>query len=146
MLGRTHLVMGLYLFLLFDRLTTVNKLILFLIMIFASLLPDIDSARAWLGNKLVAFTFGHRGFFHSVFPVIMFAIIMQFIFNNFIYTIAFSTAYLFHLLLDSFTFQGIKPFVFGPALKGFTKTGSVVDLFLFVFLICVSLLMAFKVI
>jgi len=149
MWAATHIAMGLYLFLMFERLATIeNRLVLFLIIIAGAILPDIDIATSTFGKriKIVGEVFKHRGFIHTIFALIIFSLLVHTIWHNNIYTLGFALAFLFHLILDSFTKAGIKPFWFGWKLKGFTKTGSVVDKFIFVFLVIVSVLIVFDII
>lgn len=145
----THLAMGLYLFLMLDRLFLVeNQLILACLVAIGSILPDIDIVTSSFGRKvkLVGEVFKHRGFIHTIYPILLLVALVHAIWTNWIYTVGFGVAYFFHLLLDGFTKMGIRPFWIGPKLKGFAKTGKMVDKILFVFLIVVSVLMVFNVI
>ena len=145
----THLAMGLYIFVFLERLFfEENRLVLFLLVFIGTLFPDIDIITSTLGRKfkIVGEVFKHRGFIHSIYPLILLSLLVHAIWNNYFYTIAFASAYFFHLVLDAFTKMGIKPLWIGPKIRGFTKTGSVVDKFLFVFLIVISILMLFNII
>jgi membrane-bound metal-dependent hydrolase YbcI (DUF457 family) len=145
----THVAMGLYIFLMFERLTQPSSLIVVAILILiGSLLPDIDIGTSFLGKRFKLFgeIFDHRGFIHTIYMLFILTLLTYFLFNNVLYALAFFIAYAFHLLLDAFTPMGIKPFWFGPKINGFAKTGSVIDTFLFVFLIIISGLMLAKII
>lgn len=145
----THIAMGIYLFLLIDRLAVVEqRMVLFGVLLAGSLLPDLDLATSTLGKKakLIGEVFRHRGFIHSVWMLALIALMVHAVFGVVVYTLAVALAFGFHILLDAFTPKGVKPFWVGPRLRGFIKTGSVMDKFLFVFLIIVSTLMLFKVI
>jgi len=147
MLFRTHLAAALLiaLILLFFKL---NPLFI-IIFILASLLPDIDHPSSKIGRrfKFLNLLFTHRGFFHSLFALLIFTILLYFI--NFLLAIAFFTGYFLHLLLDSFTRQGI--FLFYPfstkRSKGNIKVGSFLEnivFFIVVFIIIVLLIFYLK--
>jgi len=149
MLYTTHLAIGFYLFLMIDRLfPTQNKLLLLGIILTASLLPDIDYAGSFLGRriKIIGEFFKHRGFIHTIYPMFLFTLLVHAIWQNLIYTIAFAISYAMHLFIDSLTKAGTKPLWFGPRIRGIIKSNSVMDKFLFFFLIIVCILMLFKVI
>jgi inner membrane protein len=134
MLFRTHLVTGIVLGLLFLRYTdyleaqAASILLFFLIVLVASLLPDIDSPssavgrRAWGLSWIVRLFAGHRKFFHAVWiPLAALFVFIRF------EAVAFGmlVGYCSHLLADSLTVEGIRPFY--PArfrLRGFVETGG----------------------
>ena len=149
MFTHTHLAMGLYLFLMVDRLVVVESQVVLLgIVLAGSVLPDIDITTSFLGKRLkvIGNVLKHRGITHTIFGLALFTILVHAIWTSYIYTAAFLLAYFFHLFLDSFNKKGIKPFWFGLHVKGFVKTGLLVDHFLFLFLLFVSLLMMFGVV
>jgi len=125
MLKRTHLAVGIGLVLYFIDIPQLkNKLIFIPIVLIASLLPDIDSGFSTLGRsrliRPVQWIFSHRGIIHTFTTCIFISALFAF----FLPVIAFPffLGYSFHLLLDSFTPQGIQPF--WPLKK--KSTGSVV--------------------
>ena len=132
MLFRTHLIFALLiaLFLLFIGF---NYPLFILVFVFAALLPDIDHPSSKIGRrfKFLNLLFTHRGFFHSLFALLIFTILLYFV--NFMLAIAFFSGYFLHLLLDSFTKQGI--YLFYPfstkRSKGNIKVGSFLENILF---------------
>ena len=140
MLFRTHLAAALLiaLILLFFKL---NPLFI-IIFILASLLPDIDHPSSKIGKRFrfLNIIFAHRCFFHSLFALLIFTILLYFV--NFLFAIAFFSGYFLHLLLDSFTKQGI--FLFYPfstkKSKGNIRVGSILEnivFFIVLFLVIV---------
>ena len=136
----THMSLGLFVGLLLTNqfLLPVNKYVFLAIIVFASLLPDIDSAYSLLGSKtkVVAMAFRHRGVIHSLFVMIIFSIILLVITPNLYYLSAFVIGYFSHLLLDSITPKGIP--LFWPSkkrLNGSLRTTGFFDwLLLLIFL------------
>ncbi len=137
MLKRTHLAIGIGIALYF--LPHVEHKLLFIpIVIIASLLPDIDSVSSSMGSmrffRPVQMMVNHRGFFHSYTFCIAVTLALTFFYP--ISALPFFLGYSFHLLADSFTVNGIKPFPpFKAESKGMIRTGSKVEqgiLFVFV--------------
>lgn len=142
MRGVTHLVIGLFVALLILEFTDVNSLALVIIVLVASLLPDIDERHSLIGRKfpLVGWFSRHRGFFHSVYPAIIFSLVI-FLFSNMSYASAFFIGYFIHLVFDAMTRSGISFFMVGKKVKGLFRTGGIVDyLLLFIFLVLSILL------
>ncbi len=146
MLFRTHLAFAIFisLILLYFNL----NLVFVIIFIIASLLPDIDSPTSKIGKrfKFLNYLFAHRGFFHSLFALLIFTIILYFV--NYLLAIAFFSGYFLHLLLDSFTKQGI--YLFYPfstkKSKGRIKVGSILEnILFFVVLFVIIVLIVFYV-
>ncbi len=89
-----------------------------LITVFFSLLSDIDSSKSKFGRKFIfSFLFKHRGILHSIYPLIFLYLINIYAFLG----------YSSHLILDSLTKKGIKPFNTKFKIKGFIKTGSIFE-------------------
>ncbi len=148
MFGTTHAAMGVYIFLMFERLVSLeSKTVLLGVAVIGSLLPDIDYAGSIIGKraKIVGEFFRHRGFIHTVYVLFLFSLLVHSILSSWAYTVAFALAYGLHLFMDSLTRSGIKPFWFGPKIRGIIKTGSAMDHVLFVFLAVICLLMWFNV-
>ena len=147
MIKKTHLAIGLAISLYF--LPFVKYKLLFIpIILIASLLPDIDSRFSHVGKKKifrpVQIFFEHRGPLHSYTVCIIISLIFAFFYP--IFALPFFLGYSFHLLADSFTVRGIKPFwPLKYVSNGIIKTGgltdrsifwcfAVMDVFLFVLL------------
>jgi membrane-bound metal-dependent hydrolase YbcI (DUF457 family) len=108
MLGRTHFLFGIFLGLIY-YLYGAPLYVLFIIPIL-SLLMDVDEKHSYVGRRLkfIASLFSHRGFFHSVWFVLLSFLIAATL-NPFV---AYSVliAYFGHLLLDGISKAGINPF------------------------------------
>jgi len=107
----THLAIGLAVALQFFPHVN-NKLFFIPLILFFSLLPDIDSGFSSIGKKWYAKAAQaispHRGFFHSYTFTILFAVILAFFLP--VLALPFFLGYSFHLFADSFTPFGIRPF------------------------------------
>jgi inner membrane protein len=141
---KTHVVFGILLLLLLNFVFDVRlNVILFILVIFGTLLPDIDVSESIMGRKIwpLSLFLEHRGFFHSLFAVggfaFLFYIFNLFVFNvNIIYSIVFCVGYISHLFLDALTYKGIRPFYPIPfSIKGFLSTNSFMEKILFVLFI-----------
>ncbi len=133
MIKRTHLVIGLAIALYFLPLVK-HKFLFIPIVLAASILPDIDSGFSQIGRKKifrpVQMVFTHRGPLHSYTVCVFFSLIFAFIYP--VFALPFFLGYSFHLFLDSFTINGIKPFwPFRYQSSGVARTGGMVDRFLF---------------
>ena len=107
-----------------------NKLVFVPIVLFATLLPDIDSMHSKLGNKWylrpMQFFTKHRGVIHSFSLCLVLAGFMALYFP--VVALPFFLGYGVHLLSDSFTVEGIRPFwPLGAEAKGKIKTGGVFE-------------------
>lgn len=139
MLFRTHIAFSLLIFvLLIERFSFENKYLFLGVMLFFTMLPDIDYYKSKIGSRLklishiINFIFKHRGLFHSlIIPFIVFLMIYVFSVE-----LAFAAliGYLSHLFMDCFNPKGIM--VFYPfsrkRIKGFIRTGSFLENLLFV--------------
>ncbi len=146
--GKTHLNTGILisLLLLFFWGISLETTILSIIFLIGLLFPDIDKMNSITGRKfkIIGFFFKHRGFFHSIYPVLILAYFLNFL-NQYI-AIFFSLGYMLHLIEDMFTKSGIDLFMFGFKISGPLVVGSftekivnlvmlVLSLGLFIFLI-----------
>ena len=129
MLSRTHLAVGLTVALYFLPYVTHKWIFLPLVLI-SSILPDIDSGYSKIGKhrifRPIQMVSKHRGILHTY----TVCIIVSIIFALFVPTLAlpFFLGYSFHLILDSFTPEGIKPFwPFRIRVAGNVKTGGSID-------------------
>ena len=108
---KTHLAFGALLGLAF--LPHVNNKWIFIpIVLFCSLLPDIDSMHSYLGKNLIfrplQWFVKHRDFLHSFTFAIIIALIFAFYFP--IIALPFFLGYSGHLFMDAITKEGIRPF------------------------------------
>jgi membrane-bound metal-dependent hydrolase YbcI (DUF457 family) len=140
MLVKTHLLITLlFILILFPFM---NYPILFLIIaIIATYIPDIDSRFSKTGNHFylrpIQWFIGHRGFVHSF----TFLILVTFGFVLFIPIIAFPffLGYCSHLLADSLTIYGTRPFY--PSnwkCSGSIRTGGFLEKVIFLVLVVVN--------
>ena len=137
MLGKTHLVFGLFISLLGLTLFDIGNPIGFLfIVLFASLFPDIDEPHSYLGRKVkfIGWIFKHRGFFHSIVWMGLCMWIVYLLFHEGIYIMGFGVGFLGHLFLDLLTQAGLKTWPL-PHLKGKIHVGSWVEMVFFWFLL-----------
>lgn len=151
MMYYTHAVFGIFIALIaIDIFQIKNKALFILIALFFSIFPDIDESRSRIGRKnkiisrIVSFIFGHRGIFHTIYiPLILF-----FILNIINFEIAFASVigYFSHLILDSLTKNGIKPFypIISKKVNGFFKTNSIVEKLFFLALILANIYVSVK--
>jgi len=133
MLLKTHLIFGLLTALLFiDKVS--YKATFFVVVLIASILPDVDSMSSFLGRfkilRPLQWAVGHRGFLHSF----SFMVLISLLFAFFIPRLAFPffIGYGIHLIADSFTVDGIQPW--WPSkekMAGKIRTGGIVEQGLF---------------
>lgn len=142
----THLSFALFLGLLMMSKVAlpVNQYVFLALILFASLLPDIDSAESLIGSKVkvLSFIFKHRGVIHSIFTMMIFGIILLIITPNLYYLLAFVIGYLSHLMLDSLTPKGIP--LLWPAkkrLNGSFRTTGLVDWLLLLFFFTLDIIL-----
>ncbi|MBI4980031.1 metal-dependent hydrolase [Candidatus Woesearchaeota archaeon] len=131
MLFLTHLLLGLISFLLVKEELVGNQLIILLLILLGSILPDIDEENSRINKwgrilgKVIAFFSKHRGMFHSLLFAVLLSAILGYVWSWY-YGIALFIGYLSHLIGDALTPMGIQ--VFYPFLKfrikGPIKTGG----------------------
>jgi inner membrane protein len=138
MIFSTHIAFGLMLATFFSGyLDITNKTVFFIVLLFSSVLPDIDLYNSKIGKKvrplsfLLNIFFGHRKIFHSL----LFSLIISFLISLFNVEIAmaFFIGYASHLIIDSLTPKGTMPLypLSNKKIKGFIDTGSFSDYILF---------------
>jgi len=140
---RTHVMIGLAaaLFL----LTSVeNKLVFLPVVLLASALPDLDTAHSSVGSKWyfrpLQFFTTHRGVMHSL--TICFVISMAFAFYIPVLALPFFLGYSLHLVGDSFTIDGIRPFwPLKKEVEGRVRTGGVFESGIFYSAVLVNILL-----
>lgn len=130
MMARTHIAFGLLAGAIIAPYIALDRFVFYLLVVFGAMLPDIDHQNSSI-NKLMPVTnvlphlFKHRGFFHSVFPVI--GIVMGFtILSDRSIGIAIAVGYLAHLFSDALTKMGVNllyPFT-AIKLRGPITTGT----------------------
>ena len=111
MLIKTHLLMGLAGALFFLPNVTY-KTAFFIVVLLATLMPDIDSVRSIPGNHWYLRPFQwatkHRGLLHSFTFCILVSLFFAFLIP--ILALPFFLGYSIHLFADGFTQEGIRPF------------------------------------
>jgi len=143
MLFRTHIAIAIFFILLF--LSKIEHKITFVLILFAAaIIPDIDTRFSKIGKKkifrLLQFFVKHRGLFHSFLFLIFITIILVLFVP--IVSLPFFLGYSSHLMLDSFTIEGIYPFY--PLKKrifGSVKTGGKNEIILLIIIVLISIAM-----
>ncbi len=140
MMGNTHVAIGILLLFVVDGFTpwlAGQEVLGATLVLLGSVLPDIDSATSLLGKKfrfLTAF-FKHRGFFHSIFALTAFTIVVYIVSADRFLAYAFFTGYAAHLVSDSITREGTR--LFYPSdltIKGPLRVGSWAETVVFILL------------
>ncbi len=146
MFFRTHLVIVLFFILMFFQ--DIHNPLLFLpIAIFSTLFPDIDNKFSKIGHykifRIFNFFIKHRGAVHS-FTFLAIAGVFIFLFFRKGFS-PFVFGYSLHLILDSITISGIKPFYpLKLKVKGKIRTGGVIENFSFIVFLLVDLFLIFN--
>lgn len=126
MKGKTHFYTGLVIMLIFIYFSefNFNSILFSFAFLIGCIFPDIDHNKSIIGRKIkiIGWAFKHRGFFHSIFALILFSFLI-YIFNDFV-AIFFAMGYLIHLLEDMLTKSGIKLFIIGPKISGGLVVGE----------------------
>lgn len=141
---RTHLAFG-FLIGLFaiQWLHPANQVLFFILVLIGALLPDIDHPKSKLGKyfKPIGWLFEHRGFFHSIFMLIILSLVIVYFFNWF-YASAIAIGFFSHLVSDAITVQGIMPFhpLSKVRIRGFVETNSTIETVLFLALVVFDVL------
>ena len=134
MMYYTHLAFGLLSSLIFLHFFEIKYSLLFvLIVLFFSIFPDIDEPKSKIGRKnkffssIIGFIFGHRGFLHTIYIPIILSLIFYSISKEI--GIGIFIGYFSHLLMDSLTMHGIKPFfpIINKRFYGFIRVNSIFE-------------------
>lgn len=147
-MAHTHMAFGL----LFGLLSLyffhpANKYLFLGVVVFSSLLPDLDHPQSKLGRKLFVskifnIFFGHRGFFHAVWIPIGIWLVLSFGFGI-SYGSAVFVGYFAHLFSDGLTKAGVN--LAHPLhqlrMQGFVETGGITEHVLFFFVVIVSIIL-----
>ena len=144
MIFRTHVAFAFLIGIFFYFYNFIDNWILFfLFLFFGAGFPDVDHGKSKFGRNLFSRVIGlfskHRKIFHSLF----FGIILAYLFFNFDRNsgLGFFLGFFSHVMLDSFTRQGINLFYpFGKFIfKGFIKTGGKLETVLFYLFVVVTI-------
>ena len=144
MLKRTHIAIGFAVAIYFLPFVN-NQLIFFLVVMATTLLPDTDSRESSLGKRKIfrpiQWIFKHRGFLHTYTFAVLASLILAFFYPP--VALPFFLGYSFHLLADSFTVRGIRPFwpLKGKS-SGVVKTGGPIDKAIFVTFVIIDIILA----
>ena len=131
MIARTHMAFGLLIGSIFS-----DSHLLMLGAIIGAILPDIDSAKSFLGKKAMPLSgfferfLGHRGVLHSLLSCLALFFIAWLLSPGL--GLGLGIGCVSHLLLDSFTVSGVQPFIpLKTRIRGSIRTGSFTDKLLF---------------
>ena len=146
MLNKTHLAVG-GLFMLIFLPSVVHKWVYFGVFLVATLLPNLDvilSGRKYLILKPMRLFFKKRGFLHSFTFCLVITILLAWFWP--ILAFPFFLGYGIHLLLDSWTVEGIMPFwPLRAVSKGRVTTGGGFEHILFYLAIVADVIAAYGV-
>ncbi|MFH1307440.1 MAG: metal-dependent hydrolase [archaeon] len=144
MLLRTHLAISVFfILLLLPHIQNVNDWIFIAVVLFATLLPDVDSGASTISHKkgfgFFKYISKHRGVFHSLTIAFFISILLAFFLPS--VSLAFFLGYGLHIFADAFTVEGVQPFwPYEKRSHWHFKTGTVTETSLFVFLVFFDLL------
>jgi len=153
MLFKTHLAVGFLVALVATMyLSPPNPYLFFFIILFLNAVPDIDTDTSRIGKKFwyiarpLKFIFGHRGFFHSIYPGLILLILFIFLAQPYIGLACF-IGYLSHLLTDSITKEGINflhPFSMFR-IQGFVEVGTLTETIVFLLVLALDIAVVLKI-
>jgi inner membrane protein len=135
MLSKTHLAINFF-FAMFFSAYAAHKAIFIALVLFATLLPDIDLLDSYIGkrvrflSRIITFFSRHRQFFHSL-PCTLIISFLLFLLSAEI-ALAFFIGYSLHILADSFTREGIQ--IFWPLkarINGMIRTDGWIEKIIF---------------
>jgi inner membrane protein len=134
---KTHLAFGFLVgMLLLQLFRPANQILFMALVMFASVLPDIDHPDSKIGKniKIIGFLFEHRGFFHSVFALVLFTFPVYYFFKSYTLGFAVLAGYAAHMIADCITTQGIMPLhpISRIKIRGFIKTSGFIEYILFI--------------
>jgi inner membrane protein len=148
MLFKTHLAVGVFMLLVFLP-QVEHKWIFAPILLIASIIPDIDSGFSTVGKskifRVLQWFTNHRGFIHSFTICIIISVLLLIIYP--IAVFPFFLGYGVHLLMDSFTVDGIR--LFWPlqnSLNGKLTTGGKTEYLLLIIFVIVDVIMLVRMI
>ncbi len=120
--------------------------IIYLALIFGSLLPDIDSKESILGRYVpfVEEIFGHRKFIHTIWIVLVLMAISNV--TGFLVLWFITIGYFLHLFQDSLSIMSVHwfyPIVIFPRKRGFYRVGGVIETLIFALMIGLNIYMLY---
>jgi len=150
---RTHILFTLFFYILVIKIFSIDFSAIFvLILCFGAILPDIDSPSSYINRKYllgigksISLFSKHRGFFHSIFGILIFLIIsliiVYLIKAPFIYSLALPIGYFLHLVADSLNVSGIKWLWKSNKahIKWKIKTGTITEQIFFVVVLFITI-------
>jgi len=124
------------------------KYVFVLVALFATFIPDIDTAYSKLGHHKIfrplQFFVRHRGFIHSFSFLFLLILILILIYP--VAALPFFLGYGLHIFLDAFSVEGIKPFYpWGKKCSGKIRTGGKIEVSLFLIFILIDLFLAVRI-
>ena len=145
MLLKTHILFAIFMILIFLEFIN-NKFVFVIMVLIATIIPDLDSRHSSYGRHLIfrplQFVTKHRGIFHSFTSAAIISLIIAIWFP--IASFGFFIGFSVHLILDSFTKDGIQPFwPFKWKSQGPITSGGKIEEIFFLTLIFVDLLLFF---
>ena len=145
MLNKTHVAITLFFVLLFLPLVTY-KAAFVIVALIATLIPDIDTKFSSTGKRFIfrplQYFIKHRDLFHSFTFVLILTLFFVLFFP--ILSFGFFLGYASHLVADSFTIWGIKPFYPHKAVsQGKIKTGGKSEAIVFGLFLILDLTLVF---
>ena len=130
MKGKTHLLSGVTLALIYLIYSGVNlqNVTLSFLLVLGVLFPDIDIMNSILGRKIkvIGFIFKHRGFFHSIYSLMLFTYLFGGLFG-WLYGLFFAIGFILHAIEDMLSKQGISLFMLGDRIKGKFVVGGLFE-------------------
>lgn len=147
MMFRTHIAVGIFFSLVFLPLIVNSKIVFVAVVLFCSLLPDIDMSQSYLGKykilRPLQIIVKHRGLFHSFSLAIIISLFLAFYFP--IFALPFFLGYSGHLIADSLTIEGIRPFwPIKDEIKWKIKTGGRREKIIFYTLTIVNIILCIR--
>jgi len=150
MMSRTHLAFGFLIGLLSLNYFNIPNVYVYLaILCVGSILADIDNSESRIGKRIKVVSwpiekiFGHRNFFHSIFPLVIIFVLFFYIIKWNVVGAALLIGYGSHIFIDMFTHMGVALFhpFHNKRITGFMKTGGVAEHALFFSIVLVDLIL-----
>src|SRR3989338_10094863 len=143
MLLRTHLAFAVLMIVLFVQHVN-NQWIFILMVLVATIIPDLDNGSSSWGRHLLfmplQFFVKHRGMVHSLTTATIISILLAIFWP--VGSLGFFVGYSVHILLDSFTKEGVQPFwLLKSKSYGFILSGGRVEDTVFVSLILIDVIL-----
>ena len=148
MLFRTHIVFSLAVYFLLSYYVAMPLYVLIFVLL-ATAFVDIDVKNSKFGNRWyfrpLQWLTRHRGVFHSLFLGLVLSLLIGMV--NLWAGFGFFIGYVSHLLLDCFTRAGVRLFwPLGFKIKGFIKSGGIIEQVIFVLLLLGNIFILGKVV